>query len=127
MDAAELDNELGESRRLIAERLGRCDTIAYPYGQADDRVAAAAARAGYTAACTLTGAHIADGTHLRPRVNMTGADVGLRLRMKVSPAGVGLRRSSAARTVRRLRRRRTWLPAAPGAGDGRLDKSARPG
>ena len=38
------------------ERLGGCGTIAYPYGQADDRVAAAAARAGYTAACTLTGA-----------------------------------------------------------------------
>jgi peptidoglycan/xylan/chitin deacetylase (PgdA/CDA1 family) len=127
LDDAGLEHELAESRRLIAERLGACDTIAYPYGQADDRVAAAAARAGYTAACTLTGAHIADGTHLRPRVNMTRADLGLRLRMKVSPAGVGLRRSSAARTVRRLRRRRTWLPAAPSAGDGRLDKSARPG
>ena len=58
---------------------------------------------------------------------MTGADMGLRLRMKVSPAGVGLRRSSAARTVRRLRRRRSWLPAAPAAGDAQLDKSARPG
>jgi peptidoglycan/xylan/chitin deacetylase (PgdA/CDA1 family) len=127
LDETALEHELGESRRLIGERLGSCETIAYPYGQADGRVAAAAARAGYAAACTLTGAHIADGSHLRPRVNMTGADVGARLRMKVSPAGVGLRRSSAARTVRRLRRRRSWLPAAPDAGDGQLDNPVRPG
>lgn len=110
-DAA-LRDELAESRRVVVERLGECRTIAYPYGQADDRVAAAAAAAGYTAACTLTGAHLHDEPHLRPRVNMTGADMGRRLALKVSPAGVGLRRSSAARTVRRLRRRRDWLPAA---------------
>jgi peptidoglycan/xylan/chitin deacetylase (PgdA/CDA1 family) len=110
---ADLARELAESRRTICERLGACATIAYPYGQADDRVAAAAAAAGYAAACTLTGAHLADEPHLRPRVNMTGADTGRRLQLKVSPAGVGLRRSAAARTVRRLRRRRAWLPAAP--------------
>jgi peptidoglycan/xylan/chitin deacetylase (PgdA/CDA1 family) len=111
LSAADLERELGESRRTVAARLGDCRTIAYPYGQADDRVAAAAAAAGYTAACTLTGAHLADEPHLRPRVNMTGADTGRRLALKVSPAGVGLRRSAAARTVRRLRRRRDWLPA----------------
>jgi peptidoglycan/xylan/chitin deacetylase (PgdA/CDA1 family) len=109
----ELAFEMEESRRLISERLGACDTIAYPYGQADGRVAAAAARAGYTAACTLTGAHLADESHLRPRVSMTAADTGTRLRMKVSAVGVGLRRSTAARAVRRMRRRRDWLPAAP--------------
>jgi peptidoglycan/xylan/chitin deacetylase (PgdA/CDA1 family) len=127
LDDAGLEHELWESRRLIGERVGSCETIAYPYGQADSRVAAAAARAGYTAACTLTGAHIADDTHLRPRVNMTGADTGARLRLKVSPAGVGLRRSNAARTVRRLRRRRSWLPAATSAGDSQFDKSAGAG
>ena len=58
---------------------------------------------------------------------MTAADTGVRLRLKVSPAGVGLRRSNAARTVRRLRRRRTWLPAAPAAGDSQFDKSPGPG
>ncbi len=122
-----LDDELRESRALIVERLGSCDTIAYPYGQADGRVAAAAARAGYSAACTLTGAHIADGPYLRPRVNMTAADTGVRLSFKVSPLGVGLRRSSAARAVRRLRRRRAWLPASPAAGDAHLDNSAPAG
>jgi peptidoglycan/xylan/chitin deacetylase (PgdA/CDA1 family) len=127
IDGAELDCELRESRTLIVERLGTCDTIAYPYGQADGRAAAAAARAGYSAACTLTGAHIADGPHLRPRVNMTGADTGARLRVKVSPAGVGLRRSGAARAVRRLRRRRDWLPGAPTAGEAQVDNSAPAG
>ena len=76
------------------------------------RVAAAAREAGYLAACTLTGAHVDDEPHLRPRLGMTSADTGPRLRAKVSPLGVALRRSGAARTVRRLRRRRDWIPAA---------------
>jgi peptidoglycan/xylan/chitin deacetylase (PgdA/CDA1 family) len=111
-DDLRLASELDDSRRTIADRLGSCETVAYPYGVADTRVAAAARRAGYAAACTLTGAHLADEQHLRPRVGMAAADTGARLRAKVSPLGVGLRRSAAARTVRRLRRRRDWLPAA---------------
>ena len=124
---AELDHELAESRRTISARLGDCRTIAYPYGQADDRVAAATAAAGYEAACTLTGAHLADEPHLRPRVNMTRSDTGRRLALKVSPAGVGLRRSTAARTVRRLRRRRDWLPDPPGCAQDDLALTLRTG
>ena len=116
VDDAALAAELGESREAVASRLGACATVAYPYGVADARVAAAARAAGYLAACTLTGAHVADEPHLRPRVGMTSADTGPRLRAKLSPLGVGLRRSGAARAVRRLRRRRDWLPA-PEAGE----------
>jgi peptidoglycan/xylan/chitin deacetylase (PgdA/CDA1 family) len=116
VDDARLAQELADSRRAIADRLGSCETIAYPYGAADARVAAAAALAGYAAACTLTGAHVADEPYLRPRVGMSSADSGARLRAKVSPLGVELRRSAAARTVRRLRRRRHWLPAAGSGG-----------
>jgi peptidoglycan/xylan/chitin deacetylase (PgdA/CDA1 family) len=111
-DDARLTSELGDARRAIAARLGSCDTIAYPYGIADERVAVAAERAGYSAACTLTGAHVADGPYLRPRVGMGSADTGLRLRAKVSPLGVALRRSPVAHTIRRLRRRRDWLPTS---------------
>ncbi len=111
-DDSRLAAELADSRRAIADRLGGCETVAYPYGVADARVAAAAGRAGYAAACTLTGAHVADEPYLRPRVGMSSADTGHRLQAKVSPLGVALRRSAAARTVRRLRRRRDWLPAA---------------
>lgn len=110
VDDARLEAELADARRAIAARLGGCDTVAYPYGIADGRVAAAAERAGYAAACTLTGAHIADGPYLRPRVGMRSSDTGLRLRAKVSPLGVALRRGPVAHTVRRLRRRRDWLP-----------------
>jgi peptidoglycan/xylan/chitin deacetylase (PgdA/CDA1 family) len=116
VDDTRLGAELADSRRAITERLGACATLAYPYGIADARVAAAALRAGYLAACTLTGAHLDDEPHRRPRLGMTSADTGLRLRAKLSPLGVALRRSGAARTVRRLRRRRDWLPAAGGAG-----------
>jgi peptidoglycan/xylan/chitin deacetylase (PgdA/CDA1 family) len=111
-DEGRLAAELGDSRRAIAQRLGACATLAYPYGLADARVAAAAQGAGYLAACTLTGAHLDDEPLRRPRVGMSSADTGQRLRAKLSPLGVALRRSGAARTVRRLRRRRDWLPAA---------------
>jgi hypothetical protein len=79
-------------------------------------VAAAARTAGYLAACTLTGAHLVDEPFRRPRVGMTSADTGARLRAKLSPLGVALRRSGAARTIRRMRRRRAWLPEPGGAG-----------
>lgn len=114
-DDAALAAELGDSRQAIADRLGACATIAYPYGVGDARVAAAARAAGYLAGCTLTGAHLDDEPHRRPRVGMTSADTGTRLRAKVSPVGVALRRSGAARTVRRLRRRRDWIPAGGSA------------
>lgn len=110
VDDDRLASELVDARQAIAARLGSCDTVAYPYGIADARVAAAAERAGYTAACTLMGAHISDGTYLRPRVGMRSSDAGVRLRAKVSPLGVALRRGPAAHTIRRLRRRRDWLP-----------------
>ena len=48
VDDAALARELGDSRELIAERLGRpCESIAYPYGDFDERVVRATAAAGY--------------------------------------------------------------------------------
>jgi len=112
LDDAGLERELGRSRERIAAELGAAESIAYPYGQADERVAAAARRAGYLVGCTLTGAHLTDADLLRPRVGLGPADRGLRLRLKVSPGGLLLRRSPAARLARGLRRRRDWLPPA---------------
>jgi peptidoglycan/xylan/chitin deacetylase (PgdA/CDA1 family) len=43
----ELRQELLDSRRRIAERLGSCDCLAYPFGEWDERVADAARAAGY--------------------------------------------------------------------------------
>lgn len=48
-----LHRELVESKRLLEKHTGKSvDFIAYPYGDYDHRVAAAAGRAGYTAALT---------------------------------------------------------------------------
>ena len=55
-DEAELARELEGSRATLEDRLGRpCRTLAYPYGDHDERVVAATRRAGYTAASTLPG------------------------------------------------------------------------
>jgi len=44
----DLDRELGRSREVLVERLGRpMDAFCYPYGDFDARVGAAVARAGY--------------------------------------------------------------------------------
>jgi peptidoglycan/xylan/chitin deacetylase (PgdA/CDA1 family) len=60
LDEAALASELAESRTEIERRLGRpCRTIAYPYGDADERVERAAAEAGYEAAGALPTGRIA--------------------------------------------------------------------
>jgi peptidoglycan/xylan/chitin deacetylase (PgdA/CDA1 family) len=55
LDDSTLDEELTASRGELERRLGRpCTAIAYPYGLWDQRVADAAAAAGYRAGCTLS-------------------------------------------------------------------------
>ncbi len=52
----ELDEELAASKRRLEEELGRpCRFLAYPFGDCDDRVRAAARTAGYEAAFGLPG------------------------------------------------------------------------
>lgn len=102
--------ELLTSRASIRDRLGICDSLAYPYGAADRRTAAAALEAGYAGACVLTGAHFDDVPYLRPRVGLTESDTGARLALKLSRAGLAFRRSPVALAIRKSRRRRTWQP-----------------
>jgi peptidoglycan/xylan/chitin deacetylase (PgdA/CDA1 family) len=84
-DAA-LERELGDSRRLIEERLGRpCHALAYPYGDSDERVVRATARAGYRAACTLTALPHAARPLAWPRVGVYPANHPLFFRAKASP------------------------------------------
>jgi peptidoglycan/xylan/chitin deacetylase (PgdA/CDA1 family) len=53
---AELADELGSSRQRLEDELGRpCRVLAYPYGECDARVRAAARAAGYEAAFGLPG------------------------------------------------------------------------
>ena len=111
VDDSRLYHELVESRAAIEGRLGSCTALAYPYGQADERVAAAARSAGYEVACMLTFAHIADEPMRRPRIGLGTRDHGPRLAAQVSALGQAARRSSAARLARAMHFRRTWLPS----------------
>ena len=54
VDDAQLADELQRSRAICEKRLGeRCRSIAYPYGDVDGRVIAAAREAGFETAATL--------------------------------------------------------------------------
>lgn len=97
LDDDALRTELTESRATVEQRLGRpCPTLAYPYGDHDERVVAAAAAAGYTAAGTLPARLPPPRPLAWPRVGVYHADDERRFRLKVS------------RTMRRLRGSRLW-------------------
>lgn len=100
-----LREELSESRRRIRERLGRCDTLAYPFGEWDEGVAQAAAECGYSFAFTLpsnSGQRQAT-RHSIPRVSIDRRDSGRRLESKLSPLGRRVHLSSLRTAWRRLR------------------------
>lgn len=92
----ELESELRQSRAGLAAKLGSCDTIAYPYGDANERVANAAASAGYLAGCTLTRFHLIDEAMRRPRIGLFARDTGPRLQAKLSRPSLSMRRSPTA-------------------------------
>ena len=103
LDDAALRQELGESRERIIARLGACETLAYPFGQWSQRVAAAAAACGYRFAFTLPTSHgqsAADELTI-PRLNVDSRDVGSRFRFKLSPLGRRLYLSPTTRGLRR--------------------------
>ena len=89
--------ELLRSREECEQGLGRpCPTLAYPYGDWDGRVAAAAGAAGYSAAATLPAGLHAERPLSWPRVGVYHGDAGWRFRLKASPL------------VRRARSGRGW-------------------
>jgi peptidoglycan/xylan/chitin deacetylase (PgdA/CDA1 family) len=93
----DLNEELAGSRTELENQLARpCTTLAYPYGEADERVIAAAAAAGYRAACTLTTRFAPARPLAWPRVGAYEHDGPGAFRTKVSPV------------VRRLRATRAW-------------------
>jgi peptidoglycan/xylan/chitin deacetylase (PgdA/CDA1 family) len=101
----QLRHELEESRRLVAARLGRCDTLAYPFGAWDERVERATAAAGYEFAFTLPiSSQAASGPRAIPRLTIDDRDSVRLLRAKLSVAGRRALFSPLRQTVRRLRR-----------------------
>src|SRR4051794_16583368 len=110
LDDAGLCDELHRSREACERQLSRpCTTLAYPYGDHDGRVVAAARAAGYEAACTLPEEFSGDDPLRTPRVGVYHGDGDLVFRVKASPWTCRARRSAAwpavSRAVRRARTR----------------------
>ena len=85
LDDERLQRELIDSRQTCEQRLGReCVSIAYPYGDVDDRVARAAGQAGYRFGAALPGLPWDRDPLRRPRVGVYHHDHGWRFEAKVS-------------------------------------------
>jgi peptidoglycan/xylan/chitin deacetylase (PgdA/CDA1 family) len=96
LDDAALARELTASRERCAQELGRpCRSIAYPYGDVDARVAAAAAAAGYEAGAKLAADLREEGPLRFPRIGIYHPDGWPRFRLKVARPLRALRRSAA--------------------------------
>jgi peptidoglycan/xylan/chitin deacetylase (PgdA/CDA1 family) len=94
---AEIDDELIRSRAECSERLGRpCTSIAYPYGDVDERVAKRAAAAGYEAGASLSSRLANLGPYRWPRTGVWHAEPWWKLRFKMT------------RGVRAVRSSRLW-------------------
>jgi peptidoglycan/xylan/chitin deacetylase (PgdA/CDA1 family) len=103
LDEEALERELAESRQRVVERLGSCDTLAYPFGEWSPPVAAAARRCGYSFAFSLPtekGQHGADELSI-PRLNVDYRDSGRRLAVKLSPPGRIVYLAEATKVARR--------------------------
>jgi peptidoglycan/xylan/chitin deacetylase (PgdA/CDA1 family) len=107
IDDETLARELSESKARCEQQLGRpCPTLAYPYGDHDERVVQATAKAGYEAAAALPDRLRGHDPLAYPRVGVYRVDDDRRFRLMVSPA------------LRRLRGSRAWdaLSAIRGRG-----------
>jgi peptidoglycan/xylan/chitin deacetylase (PgdA/CDA1 family) len=83
----ELDRELRESRTRLEDELQRpCRFLAYPFGDEDGRVRAAARRAGYEAAFALPGDVAAPDDFALPRLGVWRRDTLPRLALKLGLA-----------------------------------------
>lgn len=101
-----LDAELQDSRLECERRLGgSCESLAYPYGDFDQRVAVAAERAGYAFAATLPTRLHRELPLEWPRIGVYHADTDRRFRLKVSQRVRRLRSSAAWTSLDSLRRR----------------------
>jgi peptidoglycan/xylan/chitin deacetylase (PgdA/CDA1 family) len=94
-----LRDELRESREEVAKQMTRaCGSIAYPYGEADARIARMAQDVGYVAGACLSHSLAHRGPHLWPRVGVFHDDFDLRFRLKVSSLTRSMRASRLGRS-----------------------------
>jgi peptidoglycan/xylan/chitin deacetylase (PgdA/CDA1 family) len=90
----EVRTELVDSKAECEERLGRpCRSLAYPYGDHDERIVRAARRAGYVAAGTLPARFETTEPLQYPRLFVSRADNRLRFALKTWGPTLRVRRS----------------------------------
>jgi len=105
LDDADLARELTVSRAVCERELGRpCTSLAYPYGDFDERVARAASEAGYETCATLNAQTQPWDPMQWPRVSVYDVDQRWRFALKASPA---VRRLLASPRLARARARRS--------------------
>jgi peptidoglycan/xylan/chitin deacetylase (PgdA/CDA1 family) len=93
LDDQSVARELAGSRRECEEGIGRpCRSVAYPYGDHDERIVRAAREAGYTAGCSVYAPHPPEPL-CWPRIGVYHPDNGARFRLKVSAVGRRFRAS----------------------------------
>ncbi len=93
LSEAGLVEEMAASKMACEEQLGvRCRSIAYPYGDVNDRVVRAARRAGYVAGAALPPKLGTERALEWPRVGVWVNDDLSRFKLKVSPSARLLRR-----------------------------------
>jgi peptidoglycan/xylan/chitin deacetylase (PgdA/CDA1 family) len=103
LDDDALEKELAQSREEAKAALGvPCTSIAYPYGDVDQRVAVAAQAGGYLAGADLSRRLERLGPFRWPRIGIYHADTFDRFRLK------------ASRPMRLLRASRYWPDRGPG-------------
>jgi peptidoglycan/xylan/chitin deacetylase (PgdA/CDA1 family) len=106
VDDDQLHEELSRSKEALEQKLSApCTSIAYPYGAVDQRVAMAAAEAGYAAAAALATPIGPPAPHRWPRVGTYHTDSLPRFKLKVSPSARRLRLAAARTAVRSVLRR----------------------
>lgn len=111
IDDSELRRELIDSKATIEEAIqAPCTSIAYPYGDVDERVERAAAEAGYLAGASIPRVLHAPRAFSWPRTPIFHRDGELRFRAKVSPR---LRRARRSRLPKHLDRARVARVSTP--------------
>jgi peptidoglycan/xylan/chitin deacetylase (PgdA/CDA1 family) len=104
LDDAAVHRELAESRDECTRHLGQvCQTIAYPFGDVDERIAEAASQTGYRAGAAMSSSLAQLGRYRHPRVGIYHRDVQWRFRLKAARSTRTVRASGAWRSGRRDR------------------------
>jgi peptidoglycan/xylan/chitin deacetylase (PgdA/CDA1 family) len=106
LDDERLDEELRRAREDCERLFGRpCRAIAYPYGDVDDRVVAAAGEAGYSFAGALSSRLNVPRPLEWPRIGIYHGDDDARFKVKISPTVRRLRTTAAFGAADKLRQR----------------------